>query len=506
MKKQPGTPTDRCRRHALSLWLLLLPALPAAAQVGPLSYQSLFFDQAAMAQRGNFLAAQAGLVYTDNATFASGGSGTVLGEVGLVGNAGSAGPLFDYRLTSDISAVKYFDSAYRVEPSGYFIGTADLKVVPGVFTWTAQESYSQLLINQFAPATPDNLEGVNVITTGPRFTLRPTLRTTVTLNLLYSYVSTHSPSPLYVNIDDHRYGGDLKIERAFSTASSLYLKGSYQKVDFNDTAINNNFTVAEGVAGYKLQGARTVLDVSAGYTQLRQLDVPVAVESVAGAREHNETETYSAPTWKFNLSRLITPDQRVSLFAAQQLVDFATGFEQGFGQAVPTVPQAQFAVGAPSTNRTYGADWHFQASRTTIDVTLLDTSEHYRLTKANERDLIAPPQRVEYKDAGVMLVRRLNPALSWDIGVHFSHQSVTGPGSGSSNWTTALTSLRWQVGRRVMLRFLYGHSQFLGVRDDQVGVLVSYDLLGGGQPGGIGLGQGLPPLTPIAPTSMLPQP
>jgi hypothetical protein len=515
MKMRAGSAPRRCHRGALGLWLTLA-AVPATAQVGPLTYQNLFFNQASNAHSGNYLAADAGLVYTDNATFTGNGSGDTLGEVGLVGNATQESLRFDYRLVSDLAAVKYFGGNYPVEPTGYFDGMADLKIVPGLFTWIGRETYSQLELNALAPATPDNLENLNYITTGPRFTLQPTLRTTVRLELLYSYVDSHSSSPAYVNIDNHRYGGTLRIERAFSSAASLYLKGSYEKVDFTDTAINNNFTLAESAAGYRLEGARTRLDVSAGYTQLRQLDVPIAVQSVIGTVERSQTETYNVPNWSFDLSRLITPSQRVSLRAFQRVVDFATGFQVGFDQAVPTIALGQIALGAPFTLRTFGVDWRWQASRTTLDVALLDSSAYYKLTQANERDLVTPPQNRDVKAATALLARQLSPVLNWDIGMYFQHQDLTAVGggpstgaeSGAANLTTELTDLRWQAGRRVTLRFFYAHSQSVGAHDNQVGAIASYALLEAGQLGGIQLEQAepAPVLSPVAPTSTLPQP
>jgi hypothetical protein len=505
MDRQPGLQRRRWQELALSLWLIL-SALPAGAQVGPLTYQNLFFNQASNAHPADYLAAEAGLIYTDNATFTGGGSGDTLGEIGLIGNTSHEGSRFDYRLDSDLAVVKYFQNTYPVEPTGYFDGLADFKIVPGFFTWIGRETYTQLVINPYAPITPDNLENLNYVTTGPRFTLRPTLRTSVTLDLLYSFVDSHSSSPQYVDVNNHRYGGDLTIERAFSSVASLYLKGSYEKVDFSDTFINNDFTLTRGVLGYRLEGARTVLDVSAGVTQLRQLDVPVAEQSVIGSIEHFETESYTAPNWSLNLSRLLTPTQRLSLFASQQLLDFATAWQLGFDQAVPSIAPAQVALGAPFTQRLFGADWRWQAPRTTFDVALLYLSGNYRLTLSNERSLATPYQLRELKEASAVVARQLSPVLNWDVGLHVEHQDLAG--GPPANGNTELTNLRWQAGRKVTLRFLFAHSSYLGIRDNQVGVLAYYALVGGGQLGGVesaGEGQLIPSLSPIAPTSMLPQ-
>src|SRR6202047_3565319 len=177
-------------------FLLALAALPAAAQIGPVTSQSLFFDQASNAHRGNYLAADTGLIYTDNVTRTQNGSGDTLALLGLVGDISGQRPRFDYRLASDIALVKYLRSTYQTQPFGYLDGSGDLWIVPGGFSWTGREKYTPPGINPFAPVTPDNLESINYPSTGPRLTLRPTLRNTLTLNGTYSYMNSSSKSAL----------------------------------------------------------------------------------------------------------------------------------------------------------------------------------------------------------------------------------------------------------------------------------------------------------------------
>jgi hypothetical protein len=506
MNMRPGAPGSHLFRGASGL-LLTLAALPAAAQVAPLTYQSLFFDQASNAHSGNYLAADAGLVYTDNASLGANGSADTLAELGLIGNAAQVSPLFDYHLDSDIALVKYLHGSYPTEPTGYLDGGAQLKIVPGFFAWIGRETYTQLQIDPFAPVTPDNLENVNYLTTGPRFTLHPTLRTSATLDLLYSYMDSASQSPLYVNITNHRYGADLKIEQAFTSTSSLYLKGKYEKVYFNDQVENHNFTLGEGILGYHLHDGRTDLDLSGGYTRVDAYDLLAAaqrvpVSHIADVAELAQSdavllqayataepapppaETYSAPDWGFTLSRLITPSQRVALTASQQLVDPITLFQLGFDSPVPTIVPEQLAVGEPFTNREYGADWRLQASRTSIDISVLYASQRFQLTPVYNRDL---------KDVNALLARQLTAVLNWDIGVRFDHEDPNG--GRSFNDTQGLTDLRWQIGERLGLRFIYAHTAYGGISDNQVGVLVSYRLIGAAP------GVAQPALLPISPMS-----
>jgi hypothetical protein len=493
---RPGGPCPRCR-GALALWLTLATA-PATAQQTLLTGQSLL-SQSASNYPGNHLAADGGVIYTDNVQRTEGGSSQTLLLLGLTGDISQQGTRLDYRLASNLAVLKYLEGAYPRGPTGYLDGAVFLKIVPSFFTWIARETYTQVQIDPYAPVTPDNVENVNYITTGPRFTMRPTLRTSVTLDALYSYLTTSSSSPVYINLDNHRYGGDLTIDRAFSEAASLYIKGQYQKVDFKDQLSNYNYSLGSASAGYKLSNGRTDLDLSGGYSQVRVYDVLTSVESIVGTRETRQTETFDTPIWRLDLSRLITPRQRLALVTSQQYTDALAAFRLGFDQAVPTIAPQRLASGEVFKQRQFGLNWRFQGSRTSLDVGVSKYQQRYVLTTSNDYNA---------KLANALLNRQLSPVLSWDIGATYQQEEQVGNPSGTGGTPTVsgqsakvfsvLTDLRWQVGERLALRFIYAHSSQSGVyRDNQIGLTASWALIGGQPPAT----QAFPALTPVAPGS-----
>jgi len=467
--------------------------------MGPLTGQSLFFNQASNAQ-ANSLAVNAGLLYMSNATYTANATNATLALVGLSGNITYQGPRLDYHLLSDISVVKYLNGTFPTEPSGYLDAGAQLQIVPGFFSWIVQNTYSEVQINPYVPVTTNNLQHINNFSTGPRFTLRPTLRTSVTLEGTYSYVSGSAPAG-FVNFDSQRYRGSLEAERAFSSSSSLYVRGSYEKVDFKDQVDNNNFSLGEAVAGYRLSGARTGLDFSAGYSEVRVEDVLVPVHSIIGVVEERETQTFGGPIWNFNLSRLITPSQRVALFAAQQYTDVAAALRASFNQPGSGIAPTQLAAGGPFQARTFGAGWHFEALRTRLDVSVAAYRTRYLVISPLTPDSNS-------KLANVALARQLSPVLTWDIGASYQRWNNIGgqvPINGQASWNTftVLTGLQWRVGERLGLRFLYAHTSQLGVGSNQVGIIASYDLISVARQAS---GE-LPQLLPTSPASMQsPQP
>jgi hypothetical protein len=495
---RPGGPRPRYR-GALGLWLTLT-TLPAAAQVSPLSGQSLFYHQAANNYAGNYLAVDGGAIWTDNILRTAGGSSDTLLLLGLSGDVSGEGGRFDYRLSSNLALLKYLSGSFPTRPTGFLDGRATLKIVPGFFSWIARESYSQVQINLYAPVTPENLVSLNYISTGPRFTLRPTLRTSVRLDALYAYLNSSSVSSQYTNLDNHRYGGNLTVNRAYSELASLYLKGKYEKVEFKDQVNNNNFSIGTAEGGYKLLDGRTVFDISGGYSQLRVYDVLNTVEGPGGTRETLSTEEFQEPVWKLQLSRLITPSQRLGLNASQQFIDAASAFPLGFDQPVPTGAPGLLASGAAFLQRQFGADWRIEGVRTALSIELAKYTSRYlvRVT-ANENDH-------ETKIANALLTRQLSPVLKWGIGVNYERLNQIGtqiPGLTLQSATEygAIANLQWRVGEHLALRFVYAYSSFGGVATNQVGVIASWSLIGPGA----NTSQALPALAPIAPASTMPR-
>jgi hypothetical protein len=493
---RPGGPRPRYR-GVFGLWLALA-TVPAAAQISPLSSQTLFYQQAARPQTGNYLAANGGLLYTNNVERTANGSNDTLLMLGLTGDTSREGSRLDYHLSSNLALLKYFSGTFPTRPTGYLDGLAALKIMPGFFSWIVRETFSQVQINPYAPVTPDNLVSLNNITTGPRFTLRPTLRTTVTLDGLYSYLSTSSPSPQYSSFDNHRYGGDLRISRAFSEAASLYLKGHYERAEFKDQVDNHNYSLADGLAGYKLVDGRTVFDVSGGYSEVHLYDVLTTIEGVGGGRESLETQKFNEPIWIVNISRLMTPSQRLALTASQQVTDAASAFRLGFDQPVPSIAPPQLATSNVFRQRLFGVDWRFQAARTALDISLTENQQRYLLATATAYNS-------DSKSANAFLARELSPVLKWDIGVTFQRQDQVGTQPNgvvpqSSRVWGAITDLQWQVGERLAMRFIYAHSSQSGVySDNQVGVIASWALIAAQA----NAAQPYPGLAPIAPASTL---
>src|SRR6202011_3753724 len=152
----------------------------------------------------------------------------------------------------------------------------------------------------------------------------------------------------------------LTFSRAFSNTLSAYITGSSQKVVFADQTINTNFREDQARAGLTFSDARTVLDVSGGYIRLHETAV-TTVQTVTGPRERLQQQSPRGTTWSAELSRLISPTQRVSLRAVKQVTDAANLFFLNIDSPVPTTLPTRIVSGQPFTDREFGATWRLQA-------------------------------------------------------------------------------------------------------------------------------------------------
>jgi hypothetical protein len=449
-----------------AVWLTLCAAPAIAQTTGPITTQSLFFTQASLsAQQGNYAEIDAGLIYTDNVFLTPNATSDTLALLGLVADTAREGPRLDYRLSSDIALVKYFSGDFQTRPFGYLDGEALFKIVPGFFDWKLRDTFNQWQLSTTGAPTPDNLEAINFFQTGPSFTWQPTLRTSIVLDGIYSWIKSSSQSPQYINVDNHRYGGDLNISRAFTTTTSAFVKGTYDDVKFVDTAINNNFTQEQVEGGLSFSDKRTLASISGGYARVHET-VNVTVDSIIGPRQEPQKQTNGGSIWQGDLSRLISPTQRVTLHAQQIITDAAGLFQYNLNQPVPASQSFQLANGQPFTERDLGASWRFQENRTSLQIDLYSSQQIYSKQ---------PTLDHKGKIVSALLSRQLSPVLTGDLGLSYQRDEYA---PNTSDTVTGIVSVRWQVGQRLGLRFVYAYSAVTpnGYHNNQIGVIASYGL------------------------------
>jgi len=259
------------------------------------------------------------------------------------------GSRLDASALGNFTDLDYLEGAYSNQVLGRFDGLADAKLWSDRLKWVVADDYGEEQSDPFAAVTPVNLQRVNVFSTGPDLTLRPSYSTFVKLDARYSQIS-YQTSPF----DGHNLVGSAAVGRQLSALSSLSLVVEAEEVRFKNTAVNTDFDRREAYARYFINGARTSIDAQLGVTQ---------ANDVASSWK-------TSPLVRLLLTRQVSPFSMVSLAGGREFTDAAGSFASltsGAGGGIAVAPVTQTTA---NYQRTYGsAGWEYTRLRTSLGFT-----------------------------------------------------------------------------------------------------------------------------------------
>ena len=331
----------------------------------------------------------------------------------------------------------YVHRSYSNQVFGRFDGVVKLSLVPERVVWVVQEDFGEATLNLFRPGTPDNLEHVNFISTGPDFSLRLGEQGFLRLGARYANVH-YQTSPL----DSNRVSENLALGRQLSANSEVSLNVDAEQIRFDNTTQptvvnglifppNSNFDRREAYLRYEARGARTTLSVDAGVS-----------ESDESAGWH------SKGLFVLSLARALSPHTKLTLSAGQQLTDAAEGFrnlQPGAAGGIVIAPVA--GTYGSYAARYLSGGWRFDRERTTIVF-----SERYEDDAYVTNSLLSAKRN----DLQLNVGRRLTPAVGVQLVGSVEHTSYYNQDFDSNDHRVG-AALVMQPARKVEIRFLYDH-------------------------------------------------
>ncbi len=293
------------------------------------------------------------------------------------------GRKLDLSLLADINWVKFLNDNYatRANDGAFVTFLADWGEPQDWFQWRLADTFTQARLNPFANSTPDNLEYINTLSTGP--TLLFSLGERTFLEVLGDLTtSTFEESAL----DTEQLSGGFGLGRGIGPRSSLALRARTARTEYEDGVPFSSFDTQEYFLRYEFSGGRTTLTGDVGYTSL----------SDAGLRE-------TSPLVRIDLNRTIGQRSVAYLRAEQAYVaaaqlalsQIANPAIGGFG--------APISVGGGVATRGAFLGWSRTMPRTSFSVELGLRDERY--LQARDFD------RTVYVAQGVFS-RRLRSTLS----------------------------------------------------------------------------------------------
>jgi hypothetical protein len=332
----------------------------------------------------------------------------------------------DADFLSNLQFLHFGRDVYSDEVLGNFIGNVTLAIVPKFFEWVAQDNFGQQTLDPTVASTPANLENINFFSTGPNFLLTFDPLTHAQLSLRYSNV--------YYQLSDmnnNRADADISLIHSLSASSNVSLNVGGERVDYEDSAVNPDYTMEQAYFRYDLESRRTKVTMDLGYDQVRGLG-----PSGAGVLVH------------LDATRQLSPSMRLLLSVGQDLSDTGNLLRQ-LQDLNGLALNATYLQSAndPFINRYARLAWEFNHYRTVIDFDVARYEEHHL-------EDIGLDQGRTQTDLSVR--RNLTPTIAVSIGGTYAEANYTLSAASYSD-ANEFAAVEWILGRRLNLRAEYDH-------------------------------------------------
>jgi len=328
------------------------------------------------------------------------------------------------RINADVRADLDFNHYLNVDENfdvdnqvtGNASGHVTLGIVPEHFTWLIEDSFGQTQQDPLVPATPQTLESINYLTTGPDFTLLLGSTSLLRFSGRYS-LSTYELSPF----DSSRAGGGIAFVRNTSDRSTLSLNVDTDDVDYDDPA-SIDFLRNSASFTYTLDAARTNINAQVGYTKM---DIDDGSEN-------------TGPLLDIEVRRKISNSSSLNFRLGTQLSDSAEALRESldsedFGGST----EGQFATASTFENQFASVAWEFVRPRTTFDVSAGWDDEVYDNVDDFDRTRLVFEAGAE---------RHLNSRLSARLRVSYDIENYEVDDSEIEEWRFILGG-SWNFGR-----------------------------------------------------------
>jgi hypothetical protein len=334
------------------------------------------------------------------------------------------------------SYLDYLQNAYHNQFVGRFDGDANLALIPQRLTWVLQDDYGESAIDPFTPLTPNNLENINYVATGPDLHLR--FGGLSFIDASARVAQTHYETSPFSNT---RGIGSLAWGLQLSALSSVSMNVSSERVLFDNVLLNPDFDITNAFVRYELQGGRTKLSADLGDSV-----VDTSGRSTSGA------------LLKFSLSRAISPNARISLNFGRDKTDASASF----AGLQPGASGVVGAAAAPNASQSYGstygsAGWEYQRNRTTLAISGRWEQDDYAGESAFNRTLTTGEFRLQRQLRRAFTVQFTGRVYKTDYG-----NANVPVQSGSPDTQTALfaAALNWHTGRAIDVKLALEHTSY----------------------------------------------
>jgi hypothetical protein len=355
--------------------------------------------------------ATAGLGETDNVALSpSPTQSQTIADVGIVADVARQGPVLNGTVKGELDYLEYLQHYYPGQLVGRLDADGSLVLVTDRIKWVLDESYGDAQVDALAAPNRNNIQSVNVVSTGPDFLWRAGENNFLRLGARYQ-AADYETSPF----DSQRVLGTASIGRDLTLATSISLNADVASIRFQNNDVSPDYERRKFYLRYDAQGVRTTLSL------------------VLGAAQSDDTGPYITKLLaQLQLTRQISPFQTIFISGSQQLTDNADSFSAlTSGAAGYTIIAPAAGTGGNYLADSAAAGWTYKRNRTTLalsanwerdDYTLQPTPEQINdyLTEGTPAAL-----NVTRSTLGARLTRELTPLITAEVHAAYTHEDYT---------------------------------------------------------------------------------
>ena len=424
------------------------------------------------AEQSGYVDLMAGLAYTDNALLTSNHpKSDGIATVGVNVDYRRRGTL-SLNLLGNLDRIQYVRSSFGGSFYGRFFGSGMLGKSTGLLQWQLSDGFGEDMTDPLAAPTPQSLQLINDVSTGPLVNLHFGLTNRLTFFGVYSR-TTYQRSPF----DSQTYQGGTEFAHALSGAASLSLTASTAHTTYIESAAVRSFfagsatsyDIRQAALAYKGKFVRTDFLLRAGYNTIQ----------FGGGAMHG------APLYEVRLSRRISPFSTVFIDGRQLYTTNGGSLSSPgarIGLQVGASLNPGYAVAQPYNQRSADAGWLFNRARTSLSLT-----GNYTQQVFDQTTVTADRYNSRYYGVTATLGRQLRPTLRVQLQAQGYWNRYSRLGAQDRRETIGLTvskrfarAMVWFYISRWHQTGTPGRSGFFAssYNDDRIGIYMTYDLFG----------------------------
>lgn len=347
-------------------------------------------------------------------------------EAGLQLGLEREGGRLQSRIETDAQYRTYLDDTYDDELVGGLDASLTYWFVPERFAWVLEDNFGQTFIDPRQVETPANRQNTNYLSTGPDFVFDFGDRTRLSLQGRWSDASYEESTT-----DNQRVSGTVGLLRRLGLHTSASLNGTTESVEYDEGSANADYDRHSAYVGFDARGARTTLNVEAGYTRVKA-----------------SSDSSDAPLLRLTLTRELTARSSFTLTAGKELTDSAESFRRDRGIRGVTVGNEDAVVSRDPYESDYASlAWNLTGSRSTLLLGADWRREDHESTDTLNRDSIG---------ASAALSRRLSPKLTAILDGRWTREDFDESGVDFDEWSASL-GFGWDVSRSLAVNLRGEH-------------------------------------------------